>query len=349
MKENLLPTMVVGSYPQPDWLIDREKLSTGVPRLRAPELWRIPQQWLEQAQDDATVVAIREMELAGVDIISDGEIRRESYSNKFANALAGVEPDKEGELTITNAGRTVSIPVPLFSGKVSRPGPIEVRDVAFLRAHTNRQIKITLPGPFTMSEQAQTTYYPDRESLAIDLAAAVNQEVKDLFAAGADIVQLDEPWMQRFPERARQYGVKVVNRALEGVTGTTAIHVCFGYAAVVPRKPSSYSFLTELEEAVVNQVSIEAAQPKLDLSVLKGLPSKVIVAGVLNLADRAIETPETVADRIETALKFVPAERLAIAPDCGMKYLPREVAFGKLKAMVEGAGIVRAKLKTHAA
>ncbi len=344
VKHNILPTMVVGSHPQPDWLIDREKLSTFVPRIRVPELWRIPARWLEQAQDDATIVAIRDMERAGVDIISDGEIRRESYSNKFSNALAGLDREKEGKLTMTNAGRTVNVPVPLFSGPVRRLAPVEVRDVAFLRAHTDRQIKITLPGPFTMSEQSETSYHRDREALAMELAAAVNDEVKDLFAAGADIVQLDEPWMQRFPQRAKQYGVKVVNRALDGINGTTAIHICFGYAAVVPNKPSTYSFLTELEGCVVNQVSIEAAQPRLDLAVLRDLPSKVMIVGVIDLGDKQIETPDLVAARIHAALKHVPAERLVIAPDCGMKYLPREVAFGKLKAMVEGAGIVRSRL-----
>jgi len=342
--QKLLPTMVVGSYPQPDWLINREKLSTFVPRVRVPELWRIPERWLEQAQDDATIVAIRDMERAGVDIISDGEIRRESYSNKFSNALAGLDREKEGKLTLVNAGRTVNVPVPLFSGPVRRLAPVEVRDVAFLRANTDRTIKITLPGPFTMSEQSETTYHRDREALAMELADAVNEEVKDLFAAGADIVQLDEPWMQRFPQRAKQYGVKVVNRALDGITGTTAIHICFGYAAVVPNKPSAYSFLTELEHCAVNQVSIEAAQPKLDLAVLRELPNKVMVVGVIDLGDKNVETPEVVAARIDAALKHVPAERLAIAPDCGMKYLPREVAFGKLKAMVEGARIVRARL-----
>jgi 5-methyltetrahydropteroyltriglutamate--homocysteine methyltransferase len=336
--------MVVGSYPQPDWLIDREKLSSFVPRTRVPELWRIPDRWLEHAQDDATIVAIREMERAGVDIISDGEIRRESYSNKFSNALAGLDREREGKLTLTNAGRTVTVPVPLFSGPVRRLAPVEVRDVAFLRAHTDRRIKITLPGPFTMSEQSETSYHRDREALAMELATAVNEEVKDLFAAGADIVQLDEPWMQRFPERAKQYGIKVLNRALDGISGTTAIHICFGYAAVVPQKPSSYSFLTELEDSAVKQVSIEAAQPRLDLAVLRDLPTKVMVVGVIDLGDRSIETPDVVAARIDAALNYVAAERLAIAPDCGMKYLPRALAFGKLSAMVEGARLVRATL-----
>jgi 5-methyltetrahydropteroyltriglutamate--homocysteine methyltransferase len=336
--------MVVGSYPQPDWLIDRGRLSTFVPRTRVPDLWRIPEPWLEQAQDDATTVAIRDMERAGVDIICDGEIRRESYSNRFSNALAGVDREKTGKLTLSNAGSTVTIAVPLFSGSVRRLAPVEVRDIAFLRAHTDRTIKITLPGPFTMSEQSETSHHTDREVLAMELADAVNAEVKDLFAAGADIVQLDEPWMQRFPQRAKQYGVKVLNRALKDINGTTAIHICFGYAAVVPNKPSSYSFLTELEESVVNQVSIEAAQPRLDLAVLRELPSKVMVVGVIDLGDRGIETPELVAARIEAALKHVPVQRLAVAPDCGMKYLPRDVAFGKLKAMVDGARIVRSRL-----
>jgi 5-methyltetrahydropteroyltriglutamate--homocysteine methyltransferase len=343
-QHTILPTTVVGSYPQPDWLIDRERLSTIVPRTRVPELWRIPDRWLEQAQDDATIVAIRDMERAGVDIISDGEIRRESYSNKFSNALSGLDREKQGTLTLANGGRTVTVAVPLFSGPVRRLAPVEVRDIAFLRAHSDRKIKITLPGPFTMSEQAETSHHRDRETLAMELAVAVNEEVKDLFAAGADTVQLDEPWMQRFPQRAKQYGVKVVNRALDGVTGTTAIHVCFGYAAVVPQKPSSYSFLTELEGSVVNQVSIEAAQPRLDLAVLRELPSKVMIVGVLDLGDRNIETPDVVAARIEAALKHAPAQRLAVAPDCGMKYLPRKIAFGKLKAMVAGVKIVRARL-----
>ena len=345
VKQELLPTTVVGSYPQPDWLIDREMLSKGVARVRMPQLWRIAPEWLEQAQDDATIVAINDLERAGLDIITDGEIRRESYSNKLANALAGVDPHREGKLTFINAGQTRSVPVPLFSGRVRRTAPVEVRDIAFLKAHTARQTKITLPGPFTMSEQAELGCYPSREELAMDLAAAVNEEVKDLFAAGADVVQIDEPWMQRFPDRARQYGVKAINRALQGVTGTTALHMCFGYAAVVPDKPSSYYFLTELESSLVKQVSIEAAQPELDLSVLRDLPSKVMMIGVLDLGDSRVETPEVVARRIEAALKFVPPERLVAAPDCGMKYLSREVAFGKLKAMVAGAAMVRDGLK----
>ncbi|MGH7932876.1 MAG: 5-methyltetrahydropteroyltriglutamate--homocysteine methyltransferase [Candidatus Binataceae bacterium] len=344
-EQMLLPTTVVGSYPQPDWLVDRDRLGQRVPRLRAPEIWRIPQQWLEQAQDDATIVAIHEMERAGLDIITDGEIRRESYSNRFANALGGIDSAREGKISVPVHGRANrDTPVPLVSGPIRRLGPVEVRDIAFLRAHTARKVKITLPGPFTMSEQAENSYYPDREALAMDYAAAVNEEIKDLFAAGADVVQLDEPWMERRWENARGYGVKAVNRALAGVSGTTALHLCFGYAYVVPEKQSHYSFLEELEESVAKQVSIEAAQPRLDLAVLRNLPSKTIILGVIDLKDLSVETPQTVASRIEAALAFVAPERLVIAPDCGMKYLPRAAAFGKLKAMVEGARMVRARL-----
>ncbi len=341
----LLPTSLVGSYPQPDWLVDRKALNeAGVPRVRVPHIWRVPSEWLEQAQDDATIVAIAEQERAGLDIITDGEIRRESYSNKLANALGGVDPVKTGKVA-GRMGSVPTVPVPLFSGPVFRKGPVEVADVAFLRGHTRRLTKATLPGPFTMSEQSETTYYKDREALAMDLAAAVNEEVRELFAAGADIVQLDEPWMERFAERAQQYGVKVLRRALEGITGTVAIHLCFGYARAVANKPNSYRFLAELEDSPVNQVSIETAQSKLELSQLSQLPSKVVILGVLDLLDQTVESPETVATRIEAALRFVSPERLIIAPDCGMKFLPREVAFGKLQAMVAGADIVRRRLQ----
>ncbi|MDO8434252.1 MAG: cobalamin-independent methionine synthase II family protein [Candidatus Binatus sp.] len=338
----LMPTTVVGSYPQPDWLINRESLGKQVPRMRAPELWRIAEPWLEQAQDDATIVAIHEMEAAGIDIVTDGEMRRESYSNRFANSLDGIDTTRAGK----GAGRlgSMTFPVPLVTGRIRRPGPVEVRDLKFLRAHTARKIKITLPGPFTMAHQNDNQFYPDREQLAMDLALAVNEEIKDLFAAGADVVQIDEPWMEARAEQAKQYGVSVVNRALEGVRGTTALHMCFGYAHVMPAKPSAYSFLSELEGSIVQQISIETAQPKIDLAVLKDLPSKTIILGVIDLKDLQIETPETVAGRIEKALKFVAPERLVIAPDCGMKYLPRERAFGKLKAMVEGARLVRSTL-----
>lgn len=335
----ILATTVVGSYPQPEWLVDRETLGHSVPRVRAPELWRVAEPWLEQAQDDATIVAIHELERAGVDIITDGEIRRESYSNRFSNALAGIDLKRTGK----GLGRRghQEFAVPLITGPIRRTAPIEKRDLEFLCAHTDRKVKITLPGPFTMSEQAENEFYPDGEALAMDLAAAVNEEVRDLFAAGADVVQIDEPWMEARPEQARKYGIRAVNRALEGIEGTTALHLCFGYAHVVPNKPHRYSFLAELENCAARQISIEAAQPKLDLAVLRELPSKTIILGVLDLGDLTVETPEIVAHRIEHALRFVPAERIVVAPDCGMKYLPREVAFGKLKAMVEGARMVR--------
>ena len=338
----LLPTTVVGSYPQPDWLINRKSLGKQVPRVRAPELWRISGGWLEQAQDDATIVAIHEMESAGIDIITDGEMRRESYSNRFATSLEGIDPDRAGK----GAGRlgSTSFPVPLVTGPIRRRGPVEVGDLKFLGAHTKRQIKITLPGPFTMAHQNDNQFYPDREQLAMDLAVAVNEEIRDLFAAGADVVQIDEPWMEARAQQAKEYGVKVVNHALEGVRGTTALHVCFGYAHVMPAKPSAYSFLSELEDSIVQQMSIETAQPKIDLAVLKDLPSKTIILGVIDLGDLNVETPQIVAGRIEKALKFISPERLIVAPDCGMKYLPREVAFGKLKAMVEGARMVRSAL-----
>ncbi len=341
-KSIFLPTTVVGSYPQPDWLIDRENLrKRGPARVRAREMWRIPEPWLEAAQDDATIVAIHEMERAGIDIISDGEIRRESYSNRFANALGGVDRDKLGN-GLTRRG-TPDV-VPLVSGPIRREGPVEVRDLTFLRANTARMVKITLPGPFTMTHQAQNAHYRDEESLAMAYAEAVNGEIKDLFAAGADVVQIDEPYMEAWADKARQYAVKALNRALEGVSGTTVVHLCFGYGHYLKKKTSGYHFLPELEDCVTKQVSIEAAQPKLDLAVLKELPTKTIMLGVLDLGEATVESPETVAARIREALKIVPPERLVIAPDCGMKYLARDVAFGKLRALVEGARIVRAEL-----
>ncbi len=340
----LLPTTVVGSYPQPDWLVNRAVLGKMVPRVRAPEIWLIPESHLQQAQDDATIVAIHEMERAGVDIISDGEIRRESYSNRFANSLDGIDRERIGKAAGRLHGKA-QFPVPLVTGPIRRPGPIEVRDLQFLRAHTDRKVKITLPGPFTMSEQAENEYYPDRAQLAMDLAAAVNQEIRDLFAAGADVVQIDEPWMEARPEHAREYGIAAVNRAVEGIAGTTALHICFGYAHVMPSKPSRYAFLAELDSSNVRQISVEAAQPKLDLAVLAELPSKTTIVGVLDLGDMNIETPATVARRIEAALRYVSSERLIVAPDCGMKYLPREIAFGKLKSMVDGARLVRGTLR----
>ena len=339
----LLPTTVVGSYPQPDWLIDRTSLKKRVPaRVRATDLWRIPDPWLEQAQDDATLLAIREMERAGVDIISDGEMRRESYSNRFANGLGGVDRERLGAGLNRRGGPDI---VPLVSGPIRRVEPVEVRDLAFLRANTARKVKITLPGPFTLTRQAENAYYPDEESLAMAYAAAVNEEIKDLFAAGADVVQLDEPYMDSFPEQARRYAVKAINRALAGVGGTTVVHICFGYGHYVKKKSAPYAFLRELEECTADQISVEAAQPKLDLSILKELPSKTIMLGVLNLGDETVETPEVVAQRLRAALAVIPAERLIAAPDCGMKYLPREVAFAKLKAMVDGARMVREELR----
>ena len=339
----LIPTTVVGSYPQPDWLVDRENLRSRLPpRVRAREIWRIPEPFLEQAQDDATLVAIRDMERAGVDIITDGEIRRESYSNRFATALEGFDSDHPG----TALGRTGRPNfVPRVVGPVRRMRPVEVRDLEFLRRNTERRIKITVPGPFTVTQQAQNEHYADERALALDVAAAINEEIKDLFAAGADVVQIDEPYLQSRPEQARAYGVEVINRALEGVDGVTALHMCFGYAAIVHDRPGRYAFLPELSECVVRQVSLEAAQPNLDLSVLETLPDKTIMLGVLNLGSLEIETPRVVAERLRAALRHVEPERLIAAPDCGMKYLPREVAFGKLQAMVQGARIVRDELR----
>ncbi len=339
MTAKYLLTTVVGSYPQPEWLIDRRALAGGsVPRIRASDLWRIPAAQLEEAQDDATLLAIRDMQRAGVDLITDGEIRRESYSNRFATALEGVDIDRPGHI-IGSSGRPT--PVPRVVGPIRRVRPVQVRDVQFLREHTDRRVKVTVPGPFTMAQQAQNEYYPDRESLAMDYATCVNEEVQELFAAGADVVQLDEPWLRADPEAARKYAVTAINKAFEGIKGTTALHLCFGYAAMVPEKPSRYAFLPELEHSVVHQISIEAAQPKLDLAVLQELPSKTIVLGVLDLSDLTIEAPESIAARLREALRYVPPERLMAAPDCGMKYLPRSVAYRKLRAMTLGAAIVR--------
>src|SRR5208282_142907 len=336
----LLPTSLVGSYPQPDWLIDRDKLSKQVPRVRA-DLWLVPPDKLEAAQDDATILAIRDQERAGLDIITDGEQRRESYSNRFATALDGIDSERPGT-TINRNGKP--IPVPRVVGPIRRRQPVELRDLQLLRSSTDRRIKATVPGPFTMGKQAQDDYYKDEEAVALAYADAVNAEIKDLFAAGADVVQIDEPWMQQHPDKARQYGLKALDRALDGVKGTVAVHLCFGYAAVVHDKPSGYSFLAELEGSKAQQVSIEAAQPKLDLKVLDALPSKTIILGVIDLADITVETPQIVAGRIRAALDHVPPQRLVIAPDCGMKYLPRAVAFGKMKAMADGAALVRREL-----
>jgi 5-methyltetrahydropteroyltriglutamate--homocysteine methyltransferase len=337
----LLPTTLVGSYAQPDWLIDRAKLADRFPpRVRAKELWRVAPEWLEQAQDDATILAIRDQERAGLDIITDGEMRRESYSNRFATALEGVDIDNPGT-ALDRSGHPN--PVPRVVGRIRRRHPVEARDVAFLRANTDRMIKITMPGAFTMGQQAQNDFYKDEVELAMDYAAAVNEEIKDLFAAGADVVQIDEPYMQARPAKAKQFGIQVLNRAVEGITGTTAVHLCFGYAAIIHERPSGYSFLPELEAANVRQISIETAQSQLDCSVLAAL-SKMIVLGVLDLSDKTVETPQVVADRIRRALPYVDAERIIVAPDCGLKYLPRDVAFGKMRAMVQGSEIVRSEL-----
>jgi 5-methyltetrahydropteroyltriglutamate--homocysteine methyltransferase len=337
----LLPTSLVGSYPQPDWLIDRNQLLKQMPpRIRARELWRVAPLWLEQAQDDATLLAIRDQERAGLDIITDGEMRRESYSNRLGTALDGIDLENPGKTPNRTGGFTV---VPRVVGPIRRRHPVERRDVEFLRANTDRAVKMTVPGPFTMAQQAEDAFYGDERAMALDYAAAVNAEIKDLFDAGAEIVQIDEPWMQARPEKARQYGVDALNRALDGVAGTTAVHLCFGYAAMVKSKPSGYSFLPELEQSAAQQISVETAQPSLDCAVLAQL-SKTIILGVLDLSDLNVETPETVAARIRRALPHVPAERLVIAPDCGMKYLPREIAFGKMQAMVAGAKIVREEL-----
>jgi 5-methyltetrahydropteroyltriglutamate--homocysteine methyltransferase len=338
---DLLPTTLVGSYPQPDWLIDRARLSKMVPRVRMDDLWRFSGDELQAKQDEATLLAIKDQERAGVDIISDGEQRRESYSNRFATALAGVDTENPGT-TINRMGKP--IPVPRVAGKIGRADPILLRDFKFLRANTSKPAKMTIPGPFTMSKQAQNDFYGSDEEMALDFAGAVNAEIKDLFAAGADVVQIDEPWMQQHPDAARAYGLKALDRAVDGVTGTVVVHLCFGYAAVVHDKPTGYSFLPELESSKATQVSIEAAQPKLDLSVLTKLPSKQIILGVIDLSDPSIEAPETVAVRIRKALPYITPERLVIAPDCGMKYLARDVAFAKMQAMVGGAKIVRDEL-----
>jgi 5-methyltetrahydropteroyltriglutamate--homocysteine methyltransferase len=343
MTDKLLPTTVVGSYPQPDWLIDRERLLHLPPvRVSGRDLWRIPEPWLEQAQDDATVLAIRDMERAGIDIVSDGEIRRESYSNRFATALSGVDLDNPGTVPGRSGGG--STVVPRITGPIRRLRPVEVRDVGFLRRNTDRTIKITLPGPFTMSRQAVNEFYKDEEELVMDYAAAVNAELRDLKAAGADVVQLDEPWLQARPDEARRLALPALERALAGIAGPTALHLCFGYAYVARNKPNSYAFLPELAESGVDQISIEAAQPRLDLSVLKELGDKTIIFGVIDMGDPQPESAQTVAARIRAALAHLPPERLIPAPDCGMKYLPRATAFAKLQALAGGAAIVRREL-----
>jgi 5-methyltetrahydropteroyltriglutamate--homocysteine methyltransferase len=336
----LFPTSLVGSYPQPDWLIDRGRLAGRFPpRVRARELWRVDPAYLAQAQRDATLLAIGDQEQAGLDILTDGEISRESYSNAFATALDGVDIDHPGT-ALDRSGHPN--PVPRIVGPIRRRHPVGVASLGFLRAHTGRTVKCTVPGPFTMAQQAQNEYYPSTEAAALAYAEAVNEEVRDLFAAGADIVQLDEPYLQARPEEARSYGVTVLNRALDGITGTTAVHLCFGYAAIIHDRPSGYSFLPELSGCRAGQISIETAQSGLDCSVLASLAGKTIILGVLNLGDATVETPGQIADRVRRALPYVAADKLVLAPDCGMKYLPRDAALGKLTAMTEAAAQLRA-------
>jgi len=343
MTDRLLPTTVVGSYPQPGWLVDRALLRTMVPRVRVHELWRVAEPYLAEAQDDATLLAIRDMERADIDIITDGEMRRESYSNRFATALDGI--DNANPATITNrAGRSLS--VPRVVGKVKRKGPVEVGDMEFLRRNTTRKAKITLPGPFTMAQQAKNDFYKDADEMVMDFAAAVNEEAHALQAAGADVIQIDDPWLRNDPDAAKRIAVRALDRAVAGLTVPTVVHLCFGYGAVVPKeKPVGYSFLPQLAGSKADQISIEAAQPKLDLGILKDFSDKTIVLGVIELADETIETPQVVADRIRAALKFVEVKRLVPAPDCGMKYLTRASAFGKLMALSQGAAMVRKELQ----
>ena len=338
----LIPTTLIGSYPQPDWLIDRDRLLDSLPpRVRAQELWRVPEPYLAQAQDDATALAIRDLERVGLDILTDGEIRRESYSNRFALALDGIDAEHPGQVGRSGGGTT---PVPRVVAKIRRRGPVELRDAEFLLRHATHATKITLPGPFTLSQQAENAFYADEEEMAMDYAVAVNEELRALKASGADVVQLDEPWVRTAPEKAARYGVKAINRALDGIAGPTIVHLCFGYAAMVKNKPAGYAFLPRLADSAAAQISIEAAQPKLDLGVLRDLAGKTVVLGVLDLNDPAIETADSVAARLREALRYIPAERLVAAPDCGMKYLPRATAFGKLHALAEGAAKVRREL-----
>jgi 5-methyltetrahydropteroyltriglutamate--homocysteine methyltransferase len=341
MSASLLTT-VVGSYPQPEWLIDRERLGDRLPpRVRARELWRVSEPFLEEAQNDATRLAVQDMERAGVDVITDGEMRRESYSNRFATALDGIDLDEPG-VALDRTGHPN--PVPRVVGPIRRTRPVEVSDVEFLRSITDRRIKITVPGPFTMTQQAQNDHYPDERSLALAYAEAVNEELRDLESAGADVVQIDEPYLQARPEPAREYAIEAINRALDGIAGDTVLHTCFGYAHIVQDRPSGYPFLGELADCAATHLSLEAAQPNLDPHLLRVVSDKTIVLGVLDLGSAEVETPQAVAERIRRALAVVPPERLVVAPDCGMKYLPRERAFLKLEAMVAGAKLVAAEL-----
>ena len=337
----LFPTSLVGSYPQPEWLIDRKRLAGRFPpRVRASELWRVEDRFLKEAQDDATVLAILDQERAGLDIVTDGEIRRESYSNRFATALDGVDLDHPGT-ALDRSGHPN--PVPRIVGRIRRTRPVELDDLLFLKKQTTRKTKITVPGPFTMSQQAQNDYYPSAAEAAMDYAAAVNEEMRELFAAGADIVQIDEPYMQARPEKAREYGLAALNRALQGITGETAVHICFGYAAIIHERPSGYSFLPELAACPVKEVSIETAQSNLDCAALVPLKNKKILVGAIDLSQVTVETPQQVAARVRRALRYVRPEDVVVAPDCGMKYLPREVAFAKMCAMVEGARLLRSE------
>jgi 5-methyltetrahydropteroyltriglutamate--homocysteine methyltransferase len=340
----MLPTTIVGSYPQPEWLIDRSKLAGRFPpRVRARELWRIAPEFLEEAQEDATIMAIKAQEEAGIDIITDGEMRRESYSNRFATALDGVDIDNPGT-ALDRSGHPN--PVPRVVGPIRRRHAVEVDDVKFLRRHTSRSIKISIPGPFTMAQQAQIDFYGgSREAAAMDYAVALNEEIRDLFGAGADVVQIDEPYMQARPEEARQWGLRALNHALDGIEGVTAVHICFGYAAIIHTRPSGYSFLPELQQCSCHQISIETAQSNLDCSVLSSLAGKKVMLGVIDLSDMQVESPDEVARRIRRALPFTDPRNIIVCTDCGMKYLPRDVAFGKMKAMVDGASIVRGELK----
>jgi 5-methyltetrahydropteroyltriglutamate--homocysteine methyltransferase len=333
-------TTVVGSYPQPDWLIDRERLGDRLPpRVRALELWRVQEPWLEQAQDDATRLAVQDLVEAGIDVVTDGEMRRESYSNRFATALDGVDLDRPG-VALDRTGH--ENPVPRVVGPIRRTRPVEVRDVEFLRSLTDRRIKITVPGPFTMTQQAQNDHYPDARSLALAYADAVNEELRDLKAAGADVVQIDEPYLQARPEAAREYALEAIDRALDGIEGDTVLHTCFGYAHIVHDRPSGYPFLAELDACRATHLSLEAAQPDLDPVLLRALPSKSILLGVLDLGSPEVEAPEAVAERLRRAREVVPPERLVAAPDCGMKYLPRDRARAKLEALVAGAALASA-------
>jgi len=341
---SLLPTTLVGSYPQPEWLLDRHKLRTRLPpRVRAKEVWRVEEPLLEAAQDDATIVAIHDQERAGIDILTDGEMRRESYSNRFATALDGIDLDNPGH-TLSRSGRPDI--VPRVVGPIRRREPVEVRDVQFLRAHTDRPIKITVPGPFTMTQQAVDDHYGDEAALAMAFAYALNEEIHDLVEAGADVIQIDEPYLQARVQKARAYAIPAINCALHAVQVPTVLHTCFGYGAIVPGKQvgARYPFLEELRDADVDQISIEAAQPRLDLTVLEHMEPKTMMVGVLDLGTEAVETADDVAERIRAALRHIEPRRLVIAPDCGMKYLSRQSAFGKLQAMAQAARAVRAEL-----